>query len=281
VPGHPANLTTTLGWASLGLGTFQTLAPGAFLRFVGARDDAEGRIVTVGACGLRELGAATGILALEQPRPVRTLWARIAGDVLDLGLLAVALRNRPARPRRLVGALVATAGITAADVVAATGNQRPPADQEVRAMQKQVSITVGCPASDAQSRWRQLATDEHGPFRLGPVEITGEEPGRMLAWSAAGGASAEGVIRFRPAPGDQGTELHLEMSEGVGPVGQAVQKLTGDEPFVLARDDLHRFKQIVETGEVVRSQGTPGGHRADEHLHQRPAQPLGRAQDDD
>ena len=47
---------------------------------------------------------------------------------------------------------------------------------------------------------------------------------------------------------------------------------------VQAKDDLRRFKQIVETGEVARSEGTPSGHNAPEHLHQRPAQPVEQSQ---
>jgi hypothetical protein len=40
------------------------------------------------------------------------------------------------------------------------------------------------------------------------------------------------------------------------------------------KDDLRRFKQRVETGEIPRSDGTPEGERAERKLKQRPAQPL-------
>jgi len=39
------------------------------------------------------------------------------------------------------------------------------------------------------------------------------------------------------------------------------------------KDDLRRFKQVMETGEVVRSEGSPEGQNARRHLKQRPAQP--------
>jgi hypothetical protein len=42
-------------------------------------------------------------------------------------------------------------------------------------------------------------------------------------------------------------------------------------------DDLRRFKQIVETGEIVRSDSTPQGHLLANHIKQRPAQPLKEA----
>ena len=210
---------------------------------------------------------------------MRTLWARVGGDVLDLTLLARALRNRPLRPGRLVGALVGTVGITAADVSAVLRNSRSQASKEVHSMKKKVAITVRCSEQEAQRKWRELATQPAGPLRLGPVEILEEELGRRLAWRTTGGTGASGVIVFAPAPGDQGTELHLDLTYDVagGLVGEAVQKLKGDEPLEQARDDLRRFKQIVETGEVARSEGTPSGHSAAEHRHQRPAQPIDHA----
>ena len=43
------------------------------------------------------------------------------------------------------------------------------------------------------------------------------------------------------------------------------------------KDGVRRFKQLLETGEVVRSEGSPGGTSARGQLKQRPAQPLGAA----
>jgi hypothetical protein len=81
------------------------------------------------------------------------------------------------------------------------------------------------------------------------------------------------VAAFRDAPGDRGTEIHIEL-EGAGPVAEAVGKLTGSDPLAEVKDHLRRFKQVVETGEVARSDGTPGGEVAGRKLKQRPAQPL-------
>jgi uncharacterized membrane protein len=81
---------------------------------------------------------------------------------------------------------------------------------------------------------------------------------------------------FVDAPGDRGTEIHLELEYEVtgGAVGAAVKKVIGDEPLQMAKDDLRRFKQLVEVGEVVRSDGTPEGPSAEAYAHQRPAQPV-------
>jgi hypothetical protein len=64
-------------------------------------------------------------------------------------------------------------------------------------------------------------------------------------------------VRFTPAPGDRGTEIHLD--------GVSVEE---------AKEALRRFKQQVEIGEVLRSEGAPAGERVEQKLKQRPAQPL-------
>ena len=72
---------------------------------------------------------------------------------------------------------------------------------------------------------------------------------------------ADAAVTFTDAPGDRGTEIHvdLERSAPAGKLGEAVQKLTGSEPLAKVKDDLRRFKQRVETGEVPRSDGAPEG----------------------
>jgi uncharacterized membrane protein len=88
------------------------------------------------------------------------------------------------------------------------------------------------------------------------------------------GLNAE--VSFVPAPGDRGTEVHVELRSGppAGRLGEAFQKLAGTEPLSKVKDDLRRFKQVVETGEVPRSEGSPEGELAARKLKNRPAQPL-------
>ena len=87
---------------------------------------------------------------------------------------------------------------------------------------------------------------------------------------------ADAAVTFKEAPGDRGTEIHvdLERSTPGGKLGEAVAKLVGSEPLAKVKDDLRRFKQRVETGEIARSDGTPEGVSAERQLKQRPAQPL-------
>jgi len=87
-------------------------------------------------------------------------------------------------------------------------------------------------------------------------------------WSA----DVDGTVTFRDAPGDQGTEIHVELGED-----RLLSKLTGTPQLAKVKDELRRFKQRVETGEVPRSDGTPEGESAERKFKQRPAQPLEKA----
>jgi hypothetical protein len=90
----------------------------------------------------------------------------------------------------------------------------------------------------------------------------------------------DAAVTFTDAPGDRGTEIHVDLERATkgGRLGEAVQKLRGSEPLAKVKDDLRRFKQLVETGEVARSDGVPEGELAERKLKQRPAQPLEAAE---
>jgi uncharacterized membrane protein len=87
---------------------------------------------------------------------------------------------------------------------------------------------------------------------------------------------ADAQVRFVEAPGDRGTEIHVEVAKTApgGKLGEGVAKLLGSEPLAKVKDDLHRFKQLVETGVVTRSDATPEGEVSERKLGQRSAQPL-------
>ena len=82
-------------------------------------------------------------------------------------------------------------------------------------------------------------------------------------------------VKFSKAPGDRGTEIHVELGKKEpGRFGRVAQKVTGAQPLAKVKDDLRRFKQLVETGVVPRSEGSPEGEKAERKFKQRPAQPL-------
>src|SRR3954447_22110139 len=88
-------------------------------------------------------------------------------------------------------------------------------------------------------------------------------------WTSSG-PQIDGDVTFKDAPGDRGTEIHVALGPGGGPI----DKLKGTVPLAKAKDQLRHFKQQVETGEVPRSEGSPEGERVERKLKQRPAQPL-------
>ena len=107
---------------------------------------------------------------------------------------------------------------------------------------------------------------------------TGDVAAERIAWASVEGGDVDtsGEVLFVPAPGGRGTEVRVTLRYDMpaGPLGKAVAKYFGDDPSQALDDDLRRFKQVLETGEVVRSEGAPWGKRARKEFPQRPARPL-------
>ena len=62
-----------------------------------------------------------------------------------------------------------------------------------------------------------------------------------------------GSVRFKRRAGGRGTEVRvrLQYDPPAGKVGAAVAWLFGHEPSQTIREDLRRFKQLMETGEIA------------------------------
>jgi hypothetical protein len=244
-------LARILGWVSLALAIPQVLMPGRFARAIGARDDAEFRGWTL-LVGSRELAAAAGILALGQPRPRGWLWGRVAGDGMDLALLMAALASKREHTLRLIGATGFVVMTGVADITAAMRMSTEPE-----------------------------RTAEPGPIHAhSAITVRGEQESIARRWADfADGRTREAAVHFVPAPGNRGTEVHadLDYTPPGGPLGALAQALMGHATEQELSDELRRFKQIVETGIVARSEGTPEGPHTSRMLRQRPAQPLAEA----
>lgn len=296
------NVARALGWFSLVLGIAQLAAPRAVERLVGIPDTRRRRAL-MRIVGVRELAAAAGIFT--RPKPAGWLWARVAGDVMDLGLLGAATRADGARRGRIAGAMAAVAGVTGPDVAAGTRHSRAagspaPGDDAVRVAQ---AVTVNRPPHEVYAFWRDFENLPRFMTHLESVrrtdarrshwkakapagrtvewdaDIVDEQPDELISWRSLPGADVEtsGTVHFAQAPGERGTEVRVELrySPPGGALGATVAKLFGEEPETQAYDDLRRFKQVIETGEVVRSEGTPEGTSLVQQLTQRAARPLG------
>ena len=95
------------------------------------------------------------------------------------------------------------------------------------------------------------------------AEITDDRPHEMIAWRSVEGSDVEhsGVVRFEPAPGDRGTMVSVDMRYAPpgGTLGSAVAAWFGEDPPQSIKMDLRRFKQVMETGEVITTEGQPAG----------------------
>ena len=129
---------------------------------------------------------------------------------------------------------------------------------------------------DGRTRWTAAAP--LGRSVEWDAEITEDVPGQRLAWRSLEGAdvSNEGSVEFRQAPGGRGCEIHVDprYEAPAGKLGEVIARFFGEDPRQQLDDDLRRLKQVLETGEVVRSEGAPGGKRARQEFPQHPAQPL-------
>ena len=130
---------------------------------------------------------------------------------------------------------------------------------------------------ERRSHWRAKAPA--GRTVEWDAEIVDDRPNELIAWRSLDGADVpnSGVVRFGPAPGGRGTEVkvELEYTPPGGAVGATIATLFGEEPTRQVAEDLRVLKQVLETGEVVRSDATLEGSG----LPQRPAQPPAGARE--
>ena len=225
--------------------------------------------------GLRELACGVGLLASRRRGP--WLWLRVGGDVVDLAVLRAWRASWRNDGLRLTGSMAAVAGIAVLDAVAARGVTRlgrePIATTAVTTIARvpeevyrfwrdlrnlprfMAHLASVEPIDDVRSHWKAI-----GPGGISvewDAEITEDRLGEAIAWRSLPGADVDnsGVVRFVPAPGGRGTEIHVKMRYAApgGRIGRAIAKLLGREPGQQARSDLRRLKQVLETGGVVHS----------------------------
>jgi uncharacterized membrane protein len=281
-------LALGMGWFSLALGAAELAAPRTIARLIGV--PADDRTITIlRAYGVRELGAGAAILA--QPERATWLWTRVAGDLLDLGTLAAAMRSPETDRGRAALAVAAVLGATALDVVSAQRLSREEGSSDRRPArtarpQNRISaeevVTINAPLDMVRNYWRNFENLPRFMRRLESVELLdhgrsrwhARGPGGIrlewtselvndlqdrISWRTSEGSDLQhsGSVRFEPGPGGRGTEVRVRMeyTPPAGRVGMALAKMLGADPKAQLREDLHRFKQLMETGEIALSEG--------------------------
>lgn len=278
-----AALAKGLGVFSIGLGLAELLAPRQVARFIGLRDEWPLLLRTL---GVRELISGLGIMTRR--RPAGALWSRVAGDVMDLTLLGGALDNPYNERNRLLGAVAAVMSVGALDVASATTLTR--AAPRVRALRVVKSMAVNRSPADCYAFWRRLqdlprfmqqleavriyddrrshwvARGPAGSTVEWDAEIVRDEPGAVIAWRSLGGGDVDtrGSVLFAQRPGGRGTivRVAMEYAPPAGRLGALVAKLFVVAPEQQVKEDLRRFKQLLETGEIPTTEGQPSCRRS-------------------
>jgi hypothetical protein len=234
-------LARVLGLFSFGLGAAQLAVPDRVNKLIGVHDTPRTRAIQR-AAGVQELSAAQGIFAFSPPTPV--LWTRVAGDVLHLGLLGKALDSRRNDKSRLVRTIGAVAAIGVVDaLVSARYQARWPKEP-----------TPGVPLPTTRDEESLPAAHVEGKPAITILGSEADIRTRVQQFEIA----SHGDVTYRKAPGGRGIEVVVSTSKNTEKV----------------KAELRKVKQLVEVGEIVRSEAAPEGAEPKRQLKQRPAQPL-------
>jgi uncharacterized membrane protein len=156
-----------------------------------------------------------------------------------------------------------------------------------QAIKAEKTVTINRPVEELYRFWRQFQNLPHFMKHLkevqvydstrshwvtsGPLDsrvewdavITDEQENQMIAWRSVEGADVDhaGSIHFKPVSHNRGTEVKVitHYNPPAGGLGAAVAKLFGESPEQQLGDDLHRFKMLMETGEIATTDGQSRG----------------------
>lgn len=282
-------MVRALGWFSIGLGVAEVAMPAQVGLLIGVRRGSG----ILRLYGLREIFVGVGLLT-QQPagRPSRWLWARVAGDLLDIA--TVGAHNNSDNPDR-ERAVSATAALTAIALIDFASAQNASRIERERLVGNPPGVAVGAltidrSADDLYWLWKQPDArsrvlesmakvsstgdgSEHWQL-TGPLgktvewdtRLTTDRPGEMVHWKTLNGVKTpyEGSLEFRPAPGDRGTEviMRMQFDPPGGPLGEAMASLLKIVPDMAITKVLRRFKSLAETGEIPTTREQPAA-RAD------------------
>jgi uncharacterized membrane protein len=109
--------------------------------------------------------------------------------------------------------------------------------------------------TDTLSRWR--AKGPAGVTVEWNAEIINEVKPQVIGWKSIEGSdvASAGSVNFDDAGAGRGTRVRvrLQYSPPGGKAGAAFAKLFGRDAATEIREDLRRFKQLIETGEIARN----------------------------
>lgn len=114
---------------------------------------------------------------------------------------------------------------------------------------------------ETRSHW--VATGPGGKRIEWDAEIYNEHPNELIAWRSLPDADVTnaGAVRFETAAGGRGTIVRVTLNYNPpgGTAGKLIAKLFGEEPGQLVENNLRRFKQLIETGDIPTTEGQSSG----------------------
>lgn len=198
----------------------------------------------------------------------------MAGTAIGLGIYLLSRRTK-------AGAGLASAGLFALRKVA---ELRPSSTYKAHA-----SFAINCSPTEAYRFWHDFenlprfmrhvdSVRDMGNNRLewtvlGPMEaklrwtaqIVEDRENSRIAWRSLPGSQIQnkGSIEFHPGTDERGTLVSatIEYLQPAGSVGKALISMLGKDPQFTVREDLRRFKSLLETNEVPTTLGQPHGPR--------------------
>jgi uncharacterized membrane protein len=286
-------LARALGWFSIGLGVAEIATPGRLAELIGvenrpgvfrllglreighgvailSQDSPAGPVWSRVAGDILDLALLSTQLDSDNPDREKTL----AATMSVLGVAALDLFTAKSLSRESTG----TNG--SRNRRNGRGQDRGLVDSR-RGIRVKSTITVGRPVSEVYAFWRNFenlprfmshlesvqvvdARRSHWTV-LGPAgirvewdaETVEDRPNELISWRSLPGGQVDtaGYVRFRPAPGNRGTEIVVEMRYDPpgGVVGATIAKLFGESGQEVVTRDLLAFKNVMEIGEVVHS----------------------------
>ena len=288
--------TKFLGWFSIGLGLAEIFAPRAVAKFVGIEDEDE-HVGTLRQFGVREIAAGLGILTRPKPTYwVWSRVGGDAIDLAWL-TRRLRDSDEDNDKMKLLAAITAVAGVTAIDIMQGarmTSEKLPSTGHDEGSFQVgqgedgtvrlEAQVTVGASPEECYEFWKNLENLPRVVGHLESVRTLGDgrshwkakapagmsvewdaetiedRPNEYIAWHALEHEQVDnlGSVTFVPAPGDRGTEVHLEMEYHPrgGALGAKIANMFKKLPQLELMMDLRRFKQLIELGEVVQSDAT-------------------------
>ncbi|QDG53313.1 SRPBCC family protein [Persicimonas caeni] len=156
--------------------------------------------------------------------------------------------------------------------------------------QVRATITIDKPVEEVYAKWKDLSNlsrcmrhvesvrridDKHWHWKARAPktnitvewdsEIIEEQENEMIVWRSVKGSEIhnEGMIEFKSRPNAEGTEIHAHIVyyPPAGKVGKTIANFLHGISDQIVKEDLRRFKRLLETGEVPTIEGQTSGRR--------------------